>query len=42
MGVRLADLTSIEMCAGAGGQAVGLEQARFRHLACVEIDPMPV
>jgi DNA (cytosine-5)-methyltransferase 1 len=34
----LADLTSIEMCAGAGGQAVGLEQAGFRHLACVEID----
>mgnify|MGYP000479806195 CR=1 FL=1 len=31
-------LTSIEVCAGAGGQAVGLEMAGFRHLACVEID----
>jgi DNA (cytosine-5)-methyltransferase 1 len=31
-------LTSIEVCAGAGGQALGLEQAGFGHLACVEID----
>src|SRR5262245_12022880 len=31
-------LTSVEMCAGAGGQALGLEQAGFSHLACVEID----
>lgn len=31
-------LTSIEVCAGAGGQALGLEIAGFRHLACVEID----
>ncbi|MCB9267085.1 MAG: DNA cytosine methyltransferase [Lewinellaceae bacterium] len=30
--------TSIEICAGAGGQAVGLEQAGFEHLALVEID----
>lgn len=31
-------LTSIEVCAGAGGQALGLEQAGFRHLASVEFD----
>ena len=30
--------TSVEVCAGAGGQAVGLEGAGFDHLACVEID----
>ena len=31
-------LTSIEICAGAGGQAAGLHEAGFRHLAMVEID----
>ena len=30
---------SIEFCAGAGGQALGLEQAGFRHNALVEIEP---
>ncbi len=32
------DLTCLEICAGAGGQSLGLEQAGFRHLAAVEID----
>ncbi len=32
--------TSIEICAGAGGQAIGLEEAGFEHLALVEIEPL--
>lgn len=32
-------LTSIEICAGAGGQASGLEQAGFDHLALIDNDP---
>ncbi|MFE3737434.1 DNA cytosine methyltransferase [Streptomyces sp. NPDC059134] len=35
-------LTSIEICAGAGGQAIGLHQAGFKHLALVEIDKYAV
>ncbi|AYN41129.1 DNA (cytosine-5-)-methyltransferase [Streptomyces dangxiongensis] len=31
-------LTSVEICAGAGGQAVGLHTAGFDHLALVEWD----
>lgn len=30
---------SIEFCAGAGGQAIGLERAGFKHEALVEIEP---
>ena len=33
-------LTSIEICAGAGGQALGLENAGFEHLALIEIEPL--
>lgn len=31
-------LTTIEMCAGAGGQALGLHRAGFAHTVLVEID----
>lgn len=31
-------MTSLEICTGAGGQALGLEQAGFEHLAVVEIE----
>jgi DNA (cytosine-5)-methyltransferase 1 len=32
-------LTSIELCAGAGGQALGLHLAGFKHKLLVEIEP---
>src|SRR4030088_75048 len=35
----LPELTCVEICAGAGGQSLGLEQAGFSHVAAVEIDP---
>lgn len=38
-GLTVASFSSVEVCAGAGGQAVGLDRAGFDHWACVEIDP---
>lgn len=31
-------LSVVEVCAGAGGISLGLEQAGFEHLACVDVD----
>jgi len=32
------DLDAVEICAGAGGQALGLERAGFEHVLAVELD----
>ena len=32
----------VEICAGAGGQALGLERAGFSHALAVELDNYPV
>jgi DNA (cytosine-5)-methyltransferase 1 len=34
----MSGLSSLEICAGAGGQAIGLEMAGFKHQALIEID----
>jgi DNA (cytosine-5)-methyltransferase 1 len=38
-GQKASTLDSVEICAGAGGQALGLETAGFEHAALVEIEP---
>lgn len=35
----MTELSVIEICAGAGGQALGLERAGFEHKLAVELDP---
>ena len=35
----MGELICLEICAGAGGQSLGLEQAGFIHEAAVELDP---
>ncbi|MBI5493193.1 MAG: DNA cytosine methyltransferase [Deltaproteobacteria bacterium] len=34
----MSQFTSIEICAGAGGQALGIERAGFKHQALIEIN----
>jgi DNA (cytosine-5)-methyltransferase 1 len=36
--VTRVSFTSVELCAGAGGQALGLHKAGFEHVAVVELD----
>ena len=37
----MSGLSCLEICAGAGGQSLGLEEAGFRHALAVEIEPEP-
>jgi DNA (cytosine-5)-methyltransferase 1 len=36
---KVVALTSVEICTGGGGQALGLHDAGFKHRAVVELDP---
>lgn len=38
----MTEFSVIEICAGAGGQALGLELAGFKHVMAVELDPMAI
>ncbi|MGW2795960.1 DNA (cytosine-5-)-methyltransferase [Streptomyces sp. NPDC001269] len=38
----MSELRVVEICAGAGGQALGLERAGFEHELAVELDPNAV
>lgn len=37
-GITVTELRVIEICAGAGGQALGLERAGFKHELAIELD----
>lgn len=37
--ILMNQFTSLEMCAGAGGQALGLEMGGFEHSALIELEP---
>lgn len=40
--IRSSELTSLEICAGAGGQALGIERAGFKHVGAIELDPWAI
>lgn len=37
--IKMNQFTSLELCAGAGGQGLGLEMAGFGHAALIELEP---